>query len=379
MAISTIESKDSNRDWSIDAISKSVKLPSINLRITKKVSAYELIFFMDQLSLMLETGTPLNKSIQSIGLQVKNVEFRNILKAMEKDMEDGRLLSDTLAKYPDTFNTIYISMIRAGESGGFLKEMLDRIVILEKRHQEFMATIRAALYYPAFLSIFAVSVILFIIIYVFPKFGEMFEEIHDSLPITTRILMGSSKVLVSYWYLIIIFIAISWFAAYKIIISDKGRSYIDNLKLKVPIFRDLFIKIYISRFTRTLGSLINSNVPLLDSLTICSGAVGNKVFATLIDNIRANVEGGKPLSKPVTESQYFPEIVKQMIRTGEDAGMLHKVMPRLADYYDEEIGRNIKKVTMIMEPLLLVTVGGIVGIIVISLIMPIFKLTKTLH
>ncbi|HBI24022.1 MAG TPA: hypothetical protein DDX84_07470 [Nitrospiraceae bacterium] len=379
MAISTIESKDSNRDWSIDAISKSVKLPSINLRITKKVSAYELIFFMDQLSLMLETGTPLNKSIQSIGLQVKNVEFRNILKAMEKDMEDGRLLSDTLAKYPDTFNTIYISMIRAGESGGFLKEMLDRIVILEKRHQEFMATIRAALYYPAFLSIFAVSVILFIIIYVFPKFGEMFEEIHDSLPITTRILMGSSKVLVSYWYLIIIFIAISWFAAYKIIISDKGRSYIDNLKLKVPIFRDLFIKIYISRFTRTLGSLINSNVPLLDSLTICSGAVGNKVFAAMIDNIRANVEGGKPLSKPVTESQYFPEIVKQMIRTGEDAGMLHKVMPRLADYYDEEIGRNIKKVTMIMEPLLLVTAGGVIGIIVISLIMPIFKLTKTLH
>ncbi len=379
MAISTIESKNSNRDWSIDAISKSVKLPSINLRITKKVSAYELIFFMDQLSLMLETGTPLNKSIQSIGLQVKNVEFRNILKAMEKDIEGGRLLSDTLLKYPDTFNTIYISMIRAGESGGFLKEMLDRIVILEKRHQEFMATIRAALYYPAFLSIFAVSVILFIIIYVFPKFGEMFEEIHDSLPITTRILMGSSKVLVSYWYLIIIFIAISWFAAYKIIISDKGRSYIDNLKLKVPIFRDLFIKIYISRFTRTLGSLINSNVPLLDSLTICSGAVGNKVFATLIDNIRANVEGGKPLSKPVTESQYFPEIVKQMIRTGEDAGMLHKVMPRLADYYDEEIGRNIKKVTMIMEPLLLVTAGGVIGIIVISLIMPIFKLTKTLH
>src|SRR3972149_5865050 len=379
MAISTIESKDSNRDWSIDAISKSVKLPSINLRITKKVSAYELIFFMDQLSLMLETGTPLNKSIQSIGLQVKNVEFRNILKAMEKDMEDGRLLSDTLAKYPDTFNTIYISMIRAGESGGFLKEMLDRIVILEKRHQEFMATIRAALYYPAFLSIFAVSVILFIVIYVFPKFGDMFEEIHDSLPITTRILMASSKVLVSYWYLIIILIAISWYAAYKIVVSDKGRSYIDILKLKIPVLRDLFIKIYISRFTRTLGSLINSNVPLLDSLKICSGAVGNKVIAEMIENIRDNVEGGKTISKPVTESPYLPEIVKQMIRDAGDAGLLHKVMPRLADYYDEEIGRSIKKVTMIMEPLLLVTVGGIVGIFVISLIMPIFKLTQSLH
>src|SRR3990170_5791755 len=379
MAISTIANKDSNRDWSILDLTRSVSLPSLNFAITKKVSALDLIFFMEQLSLMLETGTPLNVSIKSISLQIKNSEFKKILNAMEKDIEDGRMLSDTLARYPDTFSTVYINMISAGESGGFLKEMLDRIVILEKRNQEFMATIRAALYYPAFLSIFAVAVILFIVVYVFPKFGDMFEEIHDSLPITTRILMGSSKVLVSYWYLIIIFIAISWFAAYKIIISDKGRSYIDNLKLKVPIFRDLFIKIYISRFTRTLGSLINSNVPLLDSLTICSGAVGNKVIAKMIDNIRENVEGGKSLSKPVTESQYFPEIVKQMIRTGEDAGMLHKVMPRLADYYDEEIGRNIKKVTMIMEPLLLVTAGGIIGIIVISLIMPIFKLTKTLH
>src|SRR3972149_2668089 len=379
MAISTVANKDGNRDWSISALIRSVRLPSLDVAITKKVTAIDLIFFMEQLSLMLDTGTPLNKSIQSIGLQIKNSEFRKILKAMEKDLEEGRMLSDTLSKYPDTFSTVYISMISAGESGGFLKEMLDRIVILEKRHQEFMATIRAALYYPAFLSIFSVSVILFIIIYVFPKFGDMFEEIHDSLPITTRILMASSKVLVSYWYLIIILIAISWYAAYKIIVSEKGRSFIDVLKLKIPILRDLFIKIYISRFTRTLGSLINSNVPLLDSLKICSGAVGNKVIAKMIDNIRENVEGGKTISKPVTESQYLPEIVKQMIRTGEDAGMLHKVMPRLADYYDEEIGRSIKKVTMIMEPLLLVTVGGIVGIFVISLIMPIFKLTQSLH
>lgn len=153
----------------------------------------------------------------------------------------------------------------------------------------------------------------------------------------------------------------------------------DILKLRFPFFRDFFIRIYISRLLRTLGSLISSNVPLIESLIICAGATGNKVFTKLIDNIRECVEGGKPLSKPITESPYFPETVKQMIRTGEETGTLQKVMPRLADYYDEDIRRNVKKITAIMEPLFLLLVGGVIGIIVISLILPIFKLTKSIH
>lgn len=378
MALSTIENKNLSRDWSIHEAWKAIHRISL-FTGRGKVSPGEVIFFMDQLSLMLETGTPLNKSIQAIGMQIKNSGFRNILKDIEKDIEEGRLLSDGMARYPRTFSPVYISMIRAGESGGFLKEMLERIVMLEERHQEFVSTIRAALYYPAFLSLFAASVVLFIVIVIFPKFGEMFEEIYDSLPVTTKILMAASNALTSYWYLIILFIGVSWFIAYRLILSEKGRIYIDVLKLKIPFVNNFFAKIYVSRLMRTLGSLLNSNVPLLESLSICSGAMGSKVFVKLIDNIRESVEGGKLLSKPIMESPYFPETVKQMIRTGEETGTLNKVMPRLADYYDEDIQKYVKKVTTVLEPVLLVFIGGVIGIIVISLILPIFKLTRTIH
>lgn len=345
----------------------------------KQISPDEIIRFFDQLSLMLDTGTPLNRSIQAISTQVKNEDFNNILKDIEKEIEEGKLLSAAIAKYPGIFSPVYTSMIRAGETGGFLKDMLERIVLLEGKHQKLISVIRAAMYYPAFLCIFASSVVLFIVVYVFPKFGEMFEEIYDSLPVTTKILMGTSRFLISYWHFIIICTGILCITAYKLIITDKGKAYLDIIKLRTPIIKNFFIRIYLSRLMSTLGSLIGSNVSLLESLTICAGGIGNKVFENLIENIKKDVEGGKPLSQPISMSPYFPEIVKQMVRTGEETGMLHKVMPRLADYYDAETERSIKKLTTIMEPILLVFVGGIVGTIVISLILPIFKLSRSMH
>lgn len=378
MAISTIENKKLDSNWSISEIVKTIQ--GLSVRIGRgKVRPGEIIFFIDQLSLMLETGTPLNKSIQAISLQIKNNEFREIVRYLGRDIEEGRMLSDAMRKYPHVFSNVYISMIDAGESGGFLKEMLERIVVLEERNQEFISTIKGALYYPVFLSIFAVSVVLFIIVYVFPKFGSMFEEIYDSLPLTTRILMASSNILVSYWYFIIIFLCIVWFAAYKFIITDKGKIYIDTIKLRVPLLKDFFMKIYISRLMRILSCLITSNVPLLESLSISAGVIGNKVFTKLIDNMYRSVEGGNTLSRPITESPYFPQTVKQMMSTGEETGTLDKVMPRLADYYDKDIERQLKKITTVIEPVLLVVMGGVIGIIVISLIVPIFKLTRSLH
>ena len=379
MAISTIEHKKIGREWLVSDVMKNLRLSFLRLSKTGKIPPREIIFFVDQLSLMLSTGTPLNKSIQTISFQVRNSAFRQILQNIIRDIEDGRLLSEAMSKYPDVFSSVYISMIMAGESGGFLKEMLERIVSLETKNQEFLATIKAALYYPLFLSVFAVSVVLFIIVYVFPKFGSMFEEIYDSLPVTTKVLMASSNFFISYWHFIIILTGILWYALFKFISGDKGRMYVDTIKLRIPLIKDFFIKVYVSRLMRTLGALVNGNVPLLDSLTISSGVVGNKVFAKLIDNIYESVEGGKTISQPVSESPYFPEIVKQMISTGEDTGTLDKVMPRLADYYDKDIEMTLKKITTVMEPVLLVVMGGVIGVIVISLILPIFKLTKSIH
>lgn len=379
MAISTIEHKKIGSEWLVSDVMKNLRLSFLRLSKTGKIPPREIIFFVDQLSLMLSTGTPLNKSIQTISFQVRNSAFRQILQNIIRDIEDGRLLSEAMSKYPDVFSSVYISMIMAGESGGFLKEMLERIVSLETKNQEFLATIKAALYYPVFLSVFAVSVVLFIIVYVFPKFGGMFEEIYDSLPVTTKVLMASSNFFISYWHFIIILTGILWYALFKFISGDKGRMYVDTIKLRIPLIKDFFIKVYVSRLMRTLGALVNGNVPLLDSLTISSGVVGNKVFAKLIDNIYESVEGGKTISQPVSESPYFPEIVKQMISTGEDTGTLDKVMPRLADYYDKDIEMTLKKITTVMEPVLLVVMGGVIGVIVISLILPIFKLTKSIH
>jgi len=379
MAISTIEHKKIGREWLVSDVMKNLRSSFLRLSKTGKIPPREIIFFVDQLSLMLSTGTPLNKSIQTISFQVRNSAFRQILQNIIRDIEDGRLLSEAMSKYPDVFSSVYISMIMAGESGGFLKEMLERIVSLETKNQEFLATIKAALYYPLFLSIFAVSVVLFIIVYVFPKFGSMFEEIYDSLPVTTKVLMASSNFFISYWHFIIILTGILWYALFKFISGDKGRMYVDTIKLRIPLIKDFFIKVYVSRLMRTLGALVNGNVPLLDSLTISSGVVGNKVFAKLIDKIYESVEGGKTISQPVSESPYFPEIVKQMISTGEDTGTLDKVMPRLADYYDKDIEMTLKKITTVMEPVLLVVMGGVIGVIVISLILPIFKLTKSIH
>lgn len=378
MALSTIEKKGllSRRDTG-----RIIRLlnTSISPLHKKSIKTEELTFFIDQLSLMLDTGTPLNKSIHSVASQIKNRDFKNILFNLSRDIEEGKLLSDAMAKYPHIFNSVYISMIRAGESGGFLKEMLERIVSLEERQQEFLSTVKATMYYPVFLTIFAISVVFFIVIFIFPQFGSMFQEIYDSLPITTKILMNLSNIVITYWYILLFLVISVWGVIYKLIISEKGRMYIDVLKLKIPVFKDFFTKLYVSRLTRILGAMISGNVPLLESLNICSNAIGNKVFSRLIDNIRESVESGKPLSAPIVESSYFPETVKQMIKTGEDSGTLHRVMPKLADYYEKDIEKSLKKITTIMEPLLLVAVGGIIGIVVVSLIIPIFKLTRTIH
>ena len=379
MAISTLEHKSIGRQWIVSDALKGFNSLSVGLRKSGRVPPKEIIFFADQLSLLLSTGTPLNKSIEIISFQVRNNEFRRILQDLVRDIEDGRLLSQAMSRYPGVFSSVYISMIMAGESGGFLKDMLEQIVSLETKNQEFLSTVKAAMYYPVFLSMFAVSVVLFIVVYVFPKFGSMFEEVYDSLPVTTKILMTSSKFLISYWYLIIIFMALLWYVVFKFISGEKGRMYVDTVKLRIPVLKDFFIKLYVSRLMRTLGALVNGNVPLLDSLSISSGVVGNKVFAEIIARISRSVEDGKTISQPVSESPYFPETVKQMISTAEDTGTLDKVMPRLADYYDKDIERSLKRITTVIEPVLLVVMGGVIGVIVISLILPIFKLTKSIH
>lgn len=345
----------------------------------RSITKEEVILVINQLALMLDTNTPLNKSLHTIGSQVKNTHLKQAITGITHLVEEGKLLSEAMHKYPHIFPEVYVSMIRAGERGGFLKEMLERIVILEERQQEFLNKLKTAMSYPLFLIIFATAVIFFIVFFVFPNFQSLFDDVYDSLPVTTKILMRTSHMVITYWYFIGALIAITWFALYRLIISDMGKGYIDQIKLQVPLIKDFFVKVYIARLARVLGALMNGNVPLLEALSISSSTIGNKVFSKIIDNIRESVEGGKRFSAPILQSPYFPETVKQMIHTGEETGTLDRVMSRLADHYEKNVEKDLRKITTIVEPILLVMVGAIIGIVVISLIIPIFKITHTIH
>jgi len=376
MAISTIKKKEipSGTLWHIKKLLNMPVLPGRG-----PIPREEVLLVINQLALMLDTNTPLNRSLYTISRQIKNPRLRQTITDITHLVEEGKLLSEAMSRYPAIFPSVYVSMIRAGERGGFLKEMLERIVILEERQQEFLNKLRSAMSYPLFLVVFATAVIFFIVLFIFPYFKTLFDDIYDSLPLTTKILMRTSHIIITYWYVVGILIIVLWFTIYRLIVSETGKDYIDHIKLRLPFIRDFFIKIYIARFSRVLGALINGNVPLLEALTISSNTVGSKVFSRVIDNIRESVEGGKSFSAPVLQSPYFPETVKQMIHTGEETGTLDRVMIKLADYYEKNVERDLRKITTVIEPVLLVIVGFLIGMVVISLIIPIFKITHTIH
>ncbi|MFV1950790.1 MAG: type II secretion system F family protein [Nitrospinota bacterium] len=359
------------------------KLRNINMNmdihLRKDISGRDILFFTTQLSLMIETGTPLNTSISAISTQIENPRFRGIIDGIAADIEDGRLMSEAMERYPDIFPDIYISMVKAGEGTGNLHEMLTRLVRFQKKREEFLATIKNAMTYPVVLSIIAAFVVIFILTFVFPKFEDLFENIMDQLPITTRILMWLSNFLLSHWYMVIIILGVSVYSIYRFIKSKKGKLIIDRLKINIPFLSGIFIKIYVSQLMSILGFLIGSKVPLLEALRIARRSANNIIFAGFIDKILESAEKGEGLSPPFIEAPFIPETVRQMIKTGEGSRNLDTVMLKLGDYYDDEISNQMKMLSTIIEPVLLVVMGIVVGLIATSLILPIFKLSRAVR
>ncbi len=351
----------------------------INIGFKKEISGRDILFFTTQLSLMLETGTPLNTSISAISTQIENPKLRGILEGIAADIEDGRLMSEAIEKYPDIFHDMYISMVKAGEGTGNLHEMLIRLVRFQKKREEFLAAMKNSMTYPAVLSILATFVVIFILTFVFPKFGDLFESIRDELPITTRILMSLSNLLISYWYIVITIFLIIAYSIYRFIKSNKGILIIDRLKISIPFLSGIFIKIYVSQLMSILGFLIGSKVPLLNALTIARRSVNNTIFVGFIDKILESAEKGEGLSPPFMEAPFIPETVRQMIKTGEESRNLDTVMIRLSEYYEDEISNQMKMLSTIIEPVLLIVMGIVVGLIAISLILPIFKLSRAVR
>ena len=343
----------------------------------RAVKSSEQVFFFSQLSLMLEIGTSLTEGLQALAEQSRNPAFKEILLAMLKDLQEGRQLSDAMMRYPHVFNRVYVSLAKAGEAGGFLKSSLDSIVVMIERRQALITQLRATLTYPVILCVMAVAVVIFVLVGILPKFMVLFEGKERLLPPTTRALMALSISLRGYWWAYLIGAAASFFLGTAFFRSSHGQALKDRFLVSTPMVAPTFNKILTCQLLRTLGNLMESQVPLIEALDITRTTFTNRHFADFVGEIREHVHGGGTLSRIFARNPYVMETVKQMVATGEEVGKLPKVMLRLAEFYDSEIQNDLRIISSLVEPAALVIIGVVVGMLVSSVILPIFRIAGT--
>jgi type II secretory pathway component PulF len=345
----------------------------------KPVKSRELMFFTSQLSLMLEIQTPLTKALKAIGDEIKNPAFKAIATILCQDIEEGRQLSEALSRHPQVFDNKFVSMVKAGETGGFLEKILDRIVEMQERRQALITQLKTALTYPAVLCVFGFLVIVFILVFVLPKFTAFFAGKESLLPWSTRFLMVASASLQHYWWVYVLAIAGLVLGLRFLGKSRQGRTLRDRFFISGPMISGLSNKIYTCEMLRTLGYLIESQVPLLEAIKVTIPTIWNQYYRRFLDEIRDTVDQGGRFAEPFAANPHIPNTVKQMVTIGEEVGKLPMVMLRLARFYDTEIEQELKKFAAMIEPAALIIMGGVVGMIVSSIILPMFKLSQALH
>jgi len=372
------------RDQKQEGLSPLKKLLSIMERIplfgkSRKIKTKDKIFFFSQLALMLEVRTPLNRSLSAIKTQIKNPFFRNLVEGLINDVEGGMSLSEAMGKYEREFSPAIISMLKAGEMTGALGEMLSQAELFERKKEELRSIVKRAMTYPLFLLLLCLGVIVFILTFVFPKFADLFADIWEVLPLSTKILMAASHFVLEYWYAVIIALAVLPLTVWNVLQHEKVKPYIDRITIEAPVIGKLLVMVYTSQFLRSLSFLLGASVPLLEALNITRETVRNILYKTFIDNIIDDAREGKGIAHAFLQTKFLPETVKQVIKTGEESGSLNFVMRKLSNHFDSEVEEQFKLFSIIIEPLALLVMGAVVGFIVMSVMLPIFKLSRTVR
>jgi type II secretory pathway component PulF len=342
----------------------------------KKPATRDRIFFTEQLSLLLETGTPLHAALQALEKHIDNPAMGKVINSLIEDVTNGKSFSYALAKHPELFSGTYVSLVGAAEEGGFLDSVLLELMKMDEKREELRRTVISAVSYPGFLIGFSIFVVIFVLVAVFPKFSDMFSAIADQLPVTTIALMNASHVLIEYWLPITAgFIAgvaglIGWLR------SAAGKDALDRFKLKVFGLRNIYIQIYLIQSMRVLGLSLANGVTVPDALASCREVVSNKVFQGFLSGVEEKVNEGGGFAAAFQTEAFIPPLVRQMVTTGEETGNLPKILSRVADYYERELAKQLASFSRMVEPVMLIVMGGVVGLIVSSLILPIFKLSQ---
>lgn len=349
---------------------KEFALPKLGGNITSK----EIAIFTRQFSVMIDAGLPLVQCLEILGSQQENKAFQKILLNVRQDVESGSTLADALRKHPKAFDDLFCNMVAAGEAGGILDTILQRLAQYIEKIVKLRSAVRSAMVYPTAVISIAVIVVWVILWKVIPTFASLFEGLGASLPLPTRITIALSNFIGSWWWVIFIAVGSSAFLLHRYHKTHRGRRHIDRTLLRVPVLGMVLRKIAVARFCRTLGTLVSSGVPILEGLEITARTSGNSVVEDAIMATRRSVEEGKTIADPLKESDVFPAMVVQMVAVGEQTGALETMLSKVADFYEDEVDEATANLLALLEPIMIVVLGVVIGGIVISMYMPMFDL-----
>jgi len=340
------------------------------------VSEQALVVFSRQFATMINAGLAMVRCLDVLSVQTEDKQLKNVITAVRKDVEGGSTLANSLAKYPKVFSALFVNMVRAGELGGILDEVLNRLATFLEKDYNLRKKVKSAMTYPMVILVMAVLIVLFLVTFIMPTFVSLFEGMNMKLPWPTKILIGVTTG-IRHWevdliILVVLVVAVILFRRY--VATPAGRLQYDKFKLKLPVFGQLIRKVAISRFCRTLGALLQSGVPIMQALEIVGKASGNEVVAQTVTRVRESVREGESIALPLQLSGLFPPLVTQMVAVGEETGNLDGMLAKIADFYDTEVEYMLASLTALLEPLLILVLGFIVGFIVISVFLPLYQI-----
>jgi general secretion pathway protein F len=347
--------------------------------ISLKLSSKQIGIFSRQLATLLKAGMPLPVAIADIIEQIDNQNFKNIVIDVKEKLEEGTSFSNSLMRHRTVFSEMYINMVRVGENLGSLDQVVERLADLEQKKNILKSKIQAALWYPSFMIFFAIIVIIFMMVSIIPSLSRMFIDLGRDLPLPTRIVMGLSDFLSSFWYIILIIIAVSIYYLNRYIKSTEGKKWFDELRLKLPLFSNLYKKLIVLRFTQNFGILLNNKVDIIKSFEIVKKIVGNTIIESNIEDAAKRVREGSSVSNALSKSDFLPKMVIGMISAGEASDNLDSMLLNIGNVYETELDLTVTSLTNLIEPIIIIIMGIVIGTIVISVLLPIFEMNLILQ
>lgn len=355
-------------------IQEATEAENFITKLSNKISVKSRVVFTRQLSTLINAGLPLAQSLHTVREQTENKQLQAIIQDITASIEGGTTLSAAFAKHPKVFDDVYIALISAGEVSGTLDKALERIADQQEKDAEIMSKVKGAMVYPAIVSLVMVGVIIFMLVTVVPQIQKLYKDLHQELPIATAIMVAAANFVISFWWVILIVLGVLIYFGINWSKTPGGRRVVDGIKLNVPMFGPLFRKLYMARFARSTETLMSTGVQMLETLKIASRAVNNTLVAEAIDRASEKVRDGKALSNSLKSEEYILPLVPQMISIGEQSGGIDAMLGKAATFYENELDQTIKSISTMIEPILMVMLAGVAGLMIGAVLFPIYNL-----